>query len=270
MNKLEQIKILEIAIKASVEAGSEILKIYNRNDFDIEIKGDNSPLTLADKKSHDIISQHLSESDYPVLSEEGKSIPFEVRSQWTVFWIVDPLDGTKEFIKRNGEFTVNIALIKDGQPILGVIYIPVQKTLYYASESLGSFKVKNISSSGNFRMNFEDSPDVEKLPDKNQNQVYTIVGSKSHMTPETEDFIHAIENKHGEIAVLSRGSSLKICLVAEGKANIYPRFAPTMEWDIAAGHAIAKFAGKNVYTHDTRQELTYNSKSLVNPWFIVE
>jgi 3'(2'), 5'-bisphosphate nucleotidase len=232
-------ELLEIAIKASMEAGEKILEVYNK-DFEVEFKDDNSPLTLADKKSHDVIAEYLSKTDYPVLSEEGKSVPFIKRKEWKTFWIVDPLDGTKEFIKRNGEFTVNIALIEKNIP----------------ADNLNSL-------SGYFSKG-------KKLPLYNQNETFTIVGSKSHMTEETEEFIQELEKVHGKIKVISKGSSLKICMVAEGKANIYPRFAPTMEWDVAAGHAIAKYAGKNIYIAKTNTELMYNTETLVNPWFIVE
>lgn len=261
--------LLEIAIKASIEAGEEILEVYNK-DFEVEFKADKSPLTLADKKSHDVIAAYLAKTDYPVLSEEGRSIPFNERNNWTTFWIVDPLDGTKEFVKRNDEFTVNIALIENNSPILGVIYIPVQKSLYFANKHCGSYKIDNIDST-EIQTSLSDYIGMGiKLPESDQKRTFTIVGSKSHMTPETEAFIQELEEVHGKIDVMSKGSSLKICMVAEGKANIYPRFAPTMEWDVAAGHAIAKFAGKNIYIAKTNTELFYNTETLLNPWFIVK
>lgn len=266
-NKLND--LLTIAIKASIEAGEEILKVYNK-DFDVEIKDDNSPLTLADKKSHEKIATYLEKTDYPVLSEEGRSIPFAERKAWETFWIVDPLDGTKEFIKRNGEFTVNIALIENNIPIMGVIYIPVVKSLYFADADFGSYKINHITSSNIEALVADYIAKGEKLPLNNQNETFTIVGSKSHMTPETEAFIQKLEKDHGKVDVISKGSSLKICMVAEGKANIYPRFAPTMEWDVAAGHAIAKYAGKNIYIAKTKDELFYNTETLLNPWFIVK
>jgi len=262
-------ELLEIAIKASIKAGEKILEVYNQ-DFDVEFKDDNSPLTLADKKAHDIIISYLSETDYPILSEEGKAIAFEKRQKWKTFWIVDPLDGTKEFIKRNGEFTVNIALIENNKPILGVIYIPVQQSLYFANEYSGAFKIDQINSENEVCSLSDHISHGNKLPQQNQSETYTVVGSKSHMTKETEEFIQELEKVHGKIEVKSKGSSLKICMVAEGKANIYPRFAPTMEWDVAAGHAIAKFAGKNIYIAKTDNELTYNTETLLNPWFIVK
>ncbi|MCD4730839.1 MAG: 3'(2'),5'-bisphosphate nucleotidase CysQ [Bacteroidales bacterium] len=266
-NKLNE--LLEISINASIEAGEQILEVYNK-DFEVEYKDDNSPLTLADKRSHDVITSYLSKTDYPVLSEEGKSIPFKKRKDWKTFWIVDPLDGTKEFIKHNGEFTVNIALIENNIPVLGVIYIPVQQSLYFANVHLGSYKINHIVSTSNLNSLPDYLSKGKKLPLNDQNKTFTIVGSKSHMTKETEEFIQELEKVHGKIEVISKGSSLKICIVAEGKANIYPRFAPTMEWDVAAGHAIAKYAGKNIYIAKTNTELMYNTETLLNPWFIVK
>ncbi len=269
MEDQKLIELLEIAIRASIEAGSETLKIYN-NDFEVEYKDDKSPLTIADKKSNEIIDKYLARTGIPVLSEEGKSIPYKARKNWKLFWMVDPLDGTKEFIKRNGEFTVNIALIKDGKPIMGVIYIPVQKTLYFGTKETGSLKVDNINDTKkeiSFDYYFSNG---KKLPLENKNKIFTIVGSKSHMTKETEDYINSLKNKHGNIEVFSKGSSLKICMVAEGKANEYPRFAPTMEWDIAAGHAIVKNAGGSITNYKKNNEISYNGESLLNPWFIVK
>ena len=266
-NKLNE--LLEIAIKASIKAGEQILEVYNK-DFEVEFKDDNSPLTLADKKSDDVIAAYLSKTDYPVLSEEGKTISFKKRKEWKTFWIVDPLDGTKEFIKRNGEFTVNIALIENNIPILGVIYIPVQQSLYFANVHLGSYKVNQIVSTNNLNSLSEYLSKGNRLPLIKRDETFTIVGSKSHMTKETEKFIEELEKVHGKIEVVSKGSSLKICMVAEGKANIYPRFALTMEWDVAAGHAIVKYAGKNIYNAKTKTELAYNTETLLNPWFIVK
>jgi 3'(2'), 5'-bisphosphate nucleotidase len=260
-------KLLAIAIRASLEAGEAIRKIYY-NGFEVDYKKDDSPLTLADTSSHSIINNYLEETGFPVLSEEGKEIGYEERKSWDVYWLVDPLDGTKEFVKRNGEFTVNIALIEQNRPVIGVIYVPVVRTLYFGSEFLGSYKINDITTHTEFLKTYMDGG--IKLPEKQSSHVFTVVGSKSHLTAETEVFIDGLKKKHGTLDFFSRGSSLKICMVAEGSADVYPRFAPTMEWDIAAGHAIAKYAGANVVTHETNEELTYNTQSLVNPWFIVK
>jgi 3'(2'), 5'-bisphosphate nucleotidase len=246
-------KWLSIAKKAAIKAGAEILKVYEK-DFKVSYKKDDSPLTIADQRANDIIEKLLSETNIPILSEEGNQIDFSERINWDLLWIVDPLDGTKEFVKRNGEFTVNIALIKDGNPIIGVIYVPVSDCLYYAS-SLGTFK--------------EFNGKKKQLPLKTELRSFRVVGSRSHLSLETENYINKLREEKGEIEIISMGSSLKICLVAEGYADVYPRFAPTMEWDTAAGHAIAKYAGKNLIDLETKSEMIYNREILKNNWFIV-
>ena len=267
-------QLLLTSIRASIEAGEAILEVYE-SDFAVEEKDDKSPLTLADKRSHEIIVKHLSRFDIPILSEEGRDIPYPQRKPWDTLWVVDPLDGTKEFIKRNGEFTVNIALVKAGKPILGVIFIPVTNTLFFAAEDIGSYRVDlgpiQIADKGRT----DDIVDglaakATKLPDAaSTHRPYTIVGSRSHSTPELEAFVAEKRKEHDDLQYISSGSSLKICLVAEGKADIYPRLAPTMEWDTAAGQAIAENAGAKVLQHDTDKPLRYNRENLLNPWFIV-
>lgn len=255
--------LLSTAVQASLDAGKAIMKIYSdpAEDFGIERKADNSPLTKADKASHGIIMDALLPTGIPVLSEEGSDIPFAVRGGWDRFWLVDPLDGTKEFIKKNGEFTVNIALIEAGVPVMGVIYVPAMQKLYYGSTDDGAHmaQVKDHSVIG----------EAVKIPVSGGRDVWTVVASRSHMSPETQDYISAMEKEHGEVHAISAGSSLKICLVAEGRADIYPRFAPTMEWDTAAGHAIARAAGHDIYEGLTDTPLKYNKEDLHNPWFVV-
>lgn len=259
--------LLEVTINASIKAGEEILKIYNSN-FEVEIKGDNSPLTLADKNAHTIICDYLNETNYPILSEEGKEIDYEIRKKWDYFWMVDPLDGTKEFIKRNGEFTVNIALIHNQKPIMGVIYIPVSQTLYFASKEIGSFKIEKATS--DFQSLDELVFKSKKLPLNTIKNKFTVVASRSHLSEETEMFVDGLRETHKEIDFISSGSSIKLCLVAEGRADIYPRFAPTMEWDTAAGQAICEMAGKHVFDYISNNPLIYNKKNLLNNWFIVK
>ncbi len=249
-------KLLELAKQAAIEGGKEILKVYKTADFGVEMKSDDSPLTIADKKAHLKIMEFLSKTDIPVLSEEGKEISYNDRKSWDKLWIVDPLDGTKEFIKRNGEFTVNIALIENGIPIMGVIYVPVKDILYFGDLEKGAFKIDNNK--------------TVKLPIISDNTSYKVVGSRSHMSTETEDYVNKLRAKHDKVEMVSMGSSLKICLVAEGSANEYPRFAPTMEWDTAAGHAIAKSAGKLLIDWETKQEMKYNRENLLNNWFLVK
>jgi 3'(2'), 5'-bisphosphate nucleotidase len=269
LNKNLLDELIFLAIKASLEAGIKILGIYEK-DFEVELKEDESPLTMADVAANGIITNYLIQTKIPILSEEGRSIAYDERKDWSLFWIVDPLDGTKEFVKRNGEFTVNIALIENGVPVLGVIYVPVHHVLYFGAKDFGSFKIE-FSDDKLEPLNFATLKDnaiiLPELIDRNN---YRIVGSKSHLTPETKAYIDQLKAEHENVEILSRGSSLKICMIAEGSADIYPRFAPTMEWDIAAGHAIAKYAGKQIIHYETKKELTYNTESLVNPWFIVQ
>jgi len=250
--------MLELAIQAALAAGQEIMRIYTDPslDFSVERKADNSPLTIADKAAHERIKGFLDSTGIPVLSEEGVHQSYVERKTWSRMWVVDPLDGTKEFIKKNGEFTVNIALVEHGVPVLGVVYIPEQKILYYASQSAGAWRVV-------------DDGKPQPLPINENHDGFVIVASRSHMSPETEDFVHKIQKEHTDVRLVSSGSSIKICLVAEGIADIYPRFAPTMEWDTAAGDAIARIAGKAVVDATTQCPLLYNKEDLHNPWFIV-
>ncbi len=259
--------LLETAIKASLEAGKRIMEIYDNEDFEVDFKGDESPLTKADLASHHIIMVHLRSTGIPVLSEEGKDIPYEQRKDWKQLWIVDPIDGTKEFIKKNGEFTVNIALVEDQVPVLGVIYVPALQELYFSSKEIGSFKVENI-------IDFTSLQEIQglskKLPLLVEKENYTVVASKSHLSPETVKYIIGLEEEHGKVESVSKGSSLKLCMVAEGRADCYPRFAPTMEWDTAAGQAICMYAGKTVLDYTTKNEMLYNRENLLNNWFLVK
>lgn len=260
--------LIETAINASIKAGIEIIKIYKSNDFDIQVKSDDSPLTKADLASNNVIKSQLQKTNIPILSEEEKEIAFETRKSWNQFWMVDPLDGTKEFIKKNGEFTVNIALIEQNKAILGIIYTPVADELFFSIPMKGSFKLENAKSYMGFRELEALISKSKKLPVIEKERNFTALGSRSHMSQETEDYINTFRRKYDKIDVLSKGSSLKLCLIAEGLADVYPRFAPTMEWDIAAGHAIINGAGGNVIHANTKDELQYNKENLLNPWFI--
>jgi len=258
---------LAIAIQASLDAGKAILEVYSSNDFNVEIKGDDSPLTRADKNANDVINSYLTQTPIPIISEENRQLDYSERKDWKQCWIVDPLDGTKEFIKRNGEFTVNIALIENGNPILGVIYVPVSKTLYFTSEDAStSYKIDLESEEVSVDYIFENASEIK--PQTNNFSVVKIVGSRSHLNDDTKNFISEIE-KENEVEIVSKGSSLKFCLVAEGKANIYPRYAPTMEWDTAAGQAICQAAGVKVINNETQKPLQYNKENLLNPYFLV-
>ena len=259
---IDYIDIQDI-IKIAKDAGKAVMKIYNQ-DFGIEYKKDSSPLTIADKKANEIIVTSLNQlsinsflqQNIPILSEEGRTVPYDERKNWEYFWLVDPLDGTKEFVNKNGEFTVNIALIYKESPVLGVVYSPVLNVCYWAKRDEGAFK------------------DGKKLPlkTKEKRDVYKIVTSRSHMSIETKDFIEAIDTDKEKV-IISIGSSLKICLVAEGEADIYPRLGPTMEWDTAAAHAIVNESDGlfNKYMYqDDYQKHVYNKKNLLNDWFVVE
>lgn len=263
--------LLLIAIEAALQAGNAILEIYGHENFNIEIKEDQTPLTIADRRSNDIILRYLELTEIPVLSEESLHQPWSERKEWDRCWIVDPLDGTKEFIKRNGEFTVNIALAESGKPVAGVVYAPVTGEIYWADEHSGAFKATVIQREYNHSPASEIISSGTKLGNRdNDNKTFIAVASRSHQNQETEQFLKNLRSKHPDLITISRGSSLKICMVAEGKANWYPRFAPTMEWDTAAGQAIAVAAGCRMYDPSTSQPLIYNKESLKNPWFVVE
>ena len=260
-------QLLNTAITAALEAGKAILEIYYSGAFDEEIKEDNSPLTKADTASHNVIMSFLTKTKVPVLSEEGKAIPYEERKDWKQLWIVDPIDGTKEFIKRNGEFTVNIALIEDQNPIIGVIFVPVTGEMYFSTKEIGAFKVAVDIENYNIETIISNG---YKLPLQREDNTFTIVASRSHMSPETETYVQEMRDLHGEVNLISKGSSLKLCMVAEGTANCYPRFAPTMEWDTAAGQAICEHAGFQVIDWKTKESMLYNREELLNKWFLVK
>lgn len=261
-------KKLQIALEAGLQAGEAILGIYGKDHFEMTRKADRSPLTEADRDAHDIISSLLSATGIPVLSEEGREISWAERSVWKHFWLVDPLDGTKEFIRRNGEFTVNIALIEDGRPVLGIIYAPVDDLMYAGRAGKGAWKIGNASRLAGRTETY--MAEAERLPREMTRREYTVVASRSHINPKTRAFIRTMRRQHPALETLSRGSALKFCLVAEGAADVYPRFGPTWEWDTGAGHAIAEAAGCRVSVWNQDRPLLYNKQELLNPWFIVQ
>lgn len=254
---IENIDIQKINSIAK-KAGDKIMRIYQQ-DFDIEFKKDNSPLTEADLVSDRIIEDNLKKlyPDIPILSEENESIPYNIRKNWEYFWLIDPLDGTKEFVKKNGEFTVNIALIYKNIPVLGIVYAPVLNLLYYAQKDRGAFKQ-------------EKNKKPRRLPIYNRvhNDILKAIVSKSHYNQETKEFIDNLKNQYKKIEFVSIGSSLKFCFIAEGKADIYPRLALTMEWDTAAGQVIIEQSGGRIVNFNNKIPLNYNKESLFNPWFI--
>lgn len=294
---------LKTVLDAALRAGGAILEIYKR-DFEVEFKADESPLTEADKAAHHIICDALEDTGLPILSEESKAVAYEERKDWNKYWLVDPLDGTKEFIKKNGEFTVNIALIDNGRPVMGVVYAPVLRTLYWGSQAEGMEQ-------GAWKATDCDGKSVDEilsssvsLPITNNQSPITseatplrIVASRSHCNEKTRKFIEALEAKCGATELVSSGSSLKLCLVAEGGADVYPRIAPTMEWDTAAAQAVVEASGAQVVKYDPAVPaasyltqgaerrgqsaedsssmlhalcpLLYNKADLLNPYFVV-
>lgn len=305
---MEAVEYLKKAIAASLDAGAAILRIYER-DFTIETKADSSPLTEADKAAHHIIVDALEPTGIPVLSEESKAIAYDVRKEWKRYWLVDPLDGTKEFIKRNGEFTVNIALIENGRPVLGVVYAPVLRTIYYGSQAEGmahpaSPRLRRTS--GAWKCTDCANKSVDEIMTsavflspssvlRPPSSALRVVASRSHCNEETQKFIEALEVQHGAVRLVSSGSSLKLCMVAEGSADVYPRIAPTMEWDTAAAQAVVEAAGGRVVKYNSAvpaiayltqsaerraqsgeaapcpmlHALCYNKPDLLNPFFVV-
>lgn len=268
MRKTEIKKLLPIVVDAAIRAGEAIMDVYTspETDWEVERKADNSPLTLADRRSHAVIAPVLEATGISVLSEEGAAVPYAEREGWKQLWIVDPLDGTKEFLKRNGEFTVNIALAEKGLPILGVIFVPVSRVLYVGSV-YGAFKA--TVPEGEYAMK---ALTLEPIAAKEEHDgPLTVVASRSHLSAETETYIAQLRQEYPAVEMVSAGSSLKLCLVAEGQADVYPRFAPTMEWDTAAGHAICRAAGCDVYAvgEGDPTPLRYNKPDLHNPWFVV-
>lgn len=257
-------ELLQSALEAVIRGGKEILTVY-ASDFLIEKKEDNTPVTLADKNADHVIHETLKPHGIPVLSEESEHTGYEVRKNWTRLWIVDPLDGTREFVSKNGEFTVNIALVENGQPVLGVIYHPVSDTAWFAEKGKGAFRCERISSlsAGEIGVRSQSLPLV-KPPG-----VYTVVASRSHKYPRTEAYIRELQMKYPGLLLITGGSSMKFCLVAEGKAHEYPRFGTTMEWDTAAGQVIIEEVGKKVVDFTTKQPLQYNKKDLSNADFLV-
>lgn len=246
--------LLSLALHAAEAASQEIMRVYHAPDFQVSFKSDHSPVTVADKKSHEVIEGILRSTQIPILSEEGKDIPYTVRKTWPRCWLIDPLDGTKEFIHRNGEFTVNIALIENQKPVLGVVAIPVTGEMYYASQQEGAYH----------RHRDFEVPLPKRTPADLSQKNLRLVVSRSHRNAETENFMQTLDSPQ----CIAAGSSLKFMRIAAGAADMYPRFAPTMEWDTAAPHAILMEVGLGIYQQGTHRQLEYNKPNLLNPHFI--
>jgi 3'(2'), 5'-bisphosphate nucleotidase len=259
---------LKTLLDISLEAGGKILEVYDQ-DFSVGTKKDDSPVTKADWYSDQVITERLRKAygKIPVLSEEDSDIPYSVRKHWTEFFLVDPLDGTKEFIRKNGEFTVNIALIENGYPVMGVIYAPVLDVFYFGRSNLGAYKLEyaSLADPADDKTLIEQSI---RLPVAASGDIINVVASRSHMSKETEIFIEELSRNH-EVDLVSVGSSLKFCIVAEGKADYYPRYAPTMEWDTGAGQAIVEAAGGTMLRYKDQERFYYNRENWINGWFLV-
>ena len=249
---------INVALDAAVLAGEKIMEVYNASaHIDFKSKNDNSPLTIADKKSHDTIVSMLKKTGTHIISEESESIDYQIRKKWKEYWLIDPLDGTKEFIKKNDEFTVNIALIKNNSPFIGIVYCPVKKILYWNDSNKNVFK--KIIGKEKKQLN------KRKKVDQGEKNLRVIV-SRSHSNEDTTQYI----NKLNTPQLISCGSSLKFLYIADNKADIYPRFGPTMEWDTAAAHSILKALDIVVTNLEDKKELSYNKKNLLNPYFLIK
>ena len=282
-------ELLKKMIYAANEASKEIISVY-KNKIEIEFKTDSSPLTIADKLAHNKIFEILSDSGYPIISEEGCLTKYNERKDWNKYWLVDPLDGTKEFINKNDNFTVNIALIEKNVPLMGVVMLPVSSTIYIGYSG-GSYKLSKgvdyFNDSDLFKFVSDDFKTLNKLSvSKKIKNNFKISISSSHENNKTNNFLKLLESMFGTVEKISIGSSVKLCLVAEGKVDCYPRLGPTYEWDTAAAHAVVNYAGGNIYkfdqtlqvqayfdenqfTNNRLVKITYNKENLINPYFIV-
>jgi 3'(2'), 5'-bisphosphate nucleotidase len=294
-----QLNLVPALIQTAARAGAAIMEVYESDDQQVEHKADASPLTLADRRAHDIIDAALREltPDIPILSEEGAHLPYAEREAWTELWLVDPLDGTKEFLKHNGEFTVNIALVQSGEPVLGVIFAPARRDLWAGVSGQGAWKIPAEDfpeETDAIPRSWRDSALPIAVREHNPARI-DIIASRTHYDDRTAALIDRISADFAEVGIVNVGSSLKLCTIAEGAADLYPRYAPTSEWDTAAGHAIVRAAGGEIYQagedlelplepssgpgipahkdyerfgHSPRP-LEYNKEEILNPWFVV-
>lgn len=255
---------------AAVRAGAEIMKIYKSSDYDIALKSDHTPITIADRMAHNSIKASLGATRIPILSEEGRSMLYEERCNWELFWLVDPLDGTVEFIKGNNEFTVNIALMKDNVCVSAIIYVPYHHKIYIAERGRGAWVMRDVAPDGDATYSYGDIKRLkEALPLASAaHDTYRVAVSRSHQTAETHAHIETLRANHPTLEVIEQGSSYKFCLLAEGSVDYYVRTTTTSEWDTAAGELILAEAGGTTLAYDTGAPLLYNKESLDNPWFI--
>lgn len=253
------------AIRAALSAGEAIMEVYS-NDFKVMQKEDHSPVTLADIKAQEAILPLLQSFGIPIISEEAELPDYDIRSSWEEFWLIDPLDGTKEFIHRNGEFTVNIALVRAGRPVMGVVFSPATDELFAGWVGEGVWNITSASRS--IFDGISSLSGFELIVTASSARIHTVAISRSHSDQSTIQYLKKVKIEKGEISVIKAGSSMKFCLVAISKADEYPRFGPTREWDTAAGHAILLASGKDIYRVSDDSPLTYNQPELLNPAFI--
>ena len=262
--------LVEMAVNAAVKAGAEIMKVYkNRDDYDISVKSDLTPITVADRLAHSKIKESLGPTRIPILSEEGREMLYEERQNWELFWLVDPLDGTVEFIKGNNEFTVNIALMQDNECVGSVVYVPYYQKMYIGERGRGAYLVTDIAPAENAEYRYaEISASWQKLPfERGERSVPRVAVSRSHQTPETAEHIAALRQHHPDLEVVEQGSSYKFCMLAEGVVDYYVRTSQTYEWDTAAGELILAESGGSTRSLDDGSKFRYNKEDLRNPWF---
>ncbi|MDR0386008.1 MAG: 3'(2'),5'-bisphosphate nucleotidase CysQ [Prevotellaceae bacterium] len=262
-------ELFQSAFRAAIIAGKRILEIFHTEDFQVSMKSDNTPLSSADREAHEIIKRLLLNSRIPILSEEGRDMQFEERKSWDILWIVDPLDGTRQFIQKREEFTVNIALVVGGNPLFGVVYAPAIGDIYFGIKDMGSFKI-NIGDRDLLSYSFQQIlAESKKLdPSSKTNGKYTILASYHHVNKETLEYIDEMRKTYPDVEVKKIGSSLKMCMLADGIGDVYVRYTNTYEWDTAAAQTILEGAGWSINALDTNKPLTYNKESLLNPYFI--
>ena len=261
--------LLPCAFNAAVRAGAEIMKVYNSNEYNVEVKSDKSPLTIADRLAHNKIKEMLGETRIPILSEEGREILYDERKNWEMFWLVDPLDGTKEFIKRNNEFTVNIALMVDNKCAGAIVYVPYLGKIYFAEEGGGAKLLEGVQPDENASYSDADIRHrAQSLPlAAAAHDTFRVAVSRSHQTVSTKRYIDKMREKYPDLELIEQGSSYKFCLIAEGVIDYYPRTTRTYEWDTAAAELILVEAGGTVRSLPKREKLQYNKSDLSNPWF---
>ena len=262
--------LLPHCFNAAVKAGAAIMKIYkNRDDYDISLKSDHTPITMADRMAHNTIKDTLGPTRIPVLSEEGREMLYDERRNWELFLLVDPLDGTVEFIKGNNEFTVNIALLADNECVGSVLYVPYLEKMYVAAKGKGAYLIRNIAPSDNPQYEGKQiEAMLEKLPlEGSCHEGFRVALSRSHQTPETHQRVEELRAEHPDLEIVEQGSSYKFCLLAEGTVDYYIRTTHTYEWDTAAGELILSEAGGKTISYPDGKPLEYNKEDLKNPWF---